>query len=274
MQNLRFFSGIYGLSGSQREDRIQKMIELFELSPYLKQPAGDLPLGFKQRLALACAIMHNPPILFLDEPTGELDPASSRQIFSLLDKLNKEKGITIIVIEQKIMLLCEFAQKLAVMEKGKITHFGKVREVLKNAEELEEKGINIPRVVTLSRQLINKKLLPANLSEDEEIAINSSEAAELIKKITAEKSNAQAQTASGLSSENPLESEEKQPADKEKIIQFQKVQFSYHSDANITDIDVNINKGDFVKVRNSSRYKLNPLLGYLKLQVNNIILLN
>ncbi len=240
----------FDIPKDQIESRVQFALEEVGITDLRYREIASLSGGQKQKVAIAAIIALQPKILVLDEPTGELDPASSRQIFALLDKLNKEKGITIIVIEQKIMLLCEFAQKLAVMEKGKITHFGKVREVLKNAEELEEKGINIPRVVTLSRQLINNNLLPENLSEDEEIAINSSEAAELIKKITAGKSNTKAEIAEA--SDTPIRNQEFLQSDKEKIIQFQKVQFSYHSDANITDIDVNINKGDFLAIIGSN----------------------
>ena len=240
----------FDIPKDQIESRVQFALEEVGITDLRYREIASLSGGQKQKVAIAAIIALQPKILVLDEPTGELDPASSRQIFALLDKLNKEKGITIIVIEQKIMLLCEFAKKLAVMEKGKITHFGKVREVLKNAEELEEKGINIPRVVTLSRQLINNKLLPENLSEDEEIAINSSEAAELIKKITAGKSNTKAEIAEA--SDTSIRNQEKEQSDKEKIIQFQKVQFSYHSDANITDIDVNINKGDFLAIIGSN----------------------
>ena len=240
----------FDIPKDQIESRVQFALEEVGITDLRYREIASLSGGQKQKVAIAAIIALQPKILVLDEPTGELDPASSRQIFALLNKLNKEKGITIIVIEQKIMLLCEFAQKLAVMEKGKITHFGKVREILKNAEELEEKGINIPRVVTLSRQLINNKLLPENLSEDEEIAINSSEAAELIKKITAGKSNTKAEIAEA--SDTSIRNQEKEQSDKEKIIQFQKVQFSYHSDANITDIDVNINKGDFLAIIGSN----------------------
>ena len=240
----------FDIPKDQIESRVQFALEEVGITDLRYREIASLSGGQKQKVAIAAIIALQPKILVLDEPTGELDPASSRQIFALLNKLNKEKGITIIVIEQKIMLLCEFAKKLAVMEKGKITHFGKVREVLKNAEELEEKGINIPRVVTLSRQLINNNLLPENLSEDKEIAINSSEAAALIKKITAGKINTKVEITEA--SDTPIRNQEPLQSDKEKIIQFQKVQFSYHSDANITDIDVNINKGDFVAIIGSN----------------------
>ena len=65
-QNLKFFSGIYGLSGRQQQQKISKMINAFNLNPLLKQTTDELPLGFKQRLTLACSLMHEPDILFLD----------------------------------------------------------------------------------------------------------------------------------------------------------------------------------------------------------------
>ena len=245
----------FDIPKNEIEQRVLFALEAVGITDLRYREIASLSGGQKQKVAIAAIIALQPKILVLDEPTGELDPASSRQIFTLLDKLNKEKGITIIVIEQKIMLLCEFAKKLAVMEKGTLSHYGEVRDVLKDAVQLEEKGINIPRVVTLSRQLINNNLLPANLPEKEQIAINSTEAAELIKKITAGKTNAKSEKAAEIAAENPAQNQQNlqsENADKEKIIQFQKVQFSYHSDANITDIDVNINKGDFVAIIGSN----------------------
>ena len=245
----------FDIPKNEIEQRVLFALEAVGITDLRYREIASLSGGQKQKVAIAAIIALQPKILVLDEPTGELDPASSRQIFTLLDKLNKEKGITIIVIEQKIMLLCEFAKKLAVMEKGTLSHYGEVRDVLKDAVQLEEKGINIPRVVTLSRQLINNNLLPANLPEKEQIAINSTEAAELIKKITAGKTNTKSEKAAEIAAENPVQNQQNlqsENADKEKIIQFKKVQFSYHSDANITDIDVNINKGDFVAIIGSN----------------------
>ena len=68
-QNLEFFSGIYGLRGAAQEKKIAQMVDAFALQPYLHTATEKLPLGFKQRLALACAVMHEPQVLFLDEPT-------------------------------------------------------------------------------------------------------------------------------------------------------------------------------------------------------------
>ncbi len=95
-QNLDFFAGAYGLSGAPARETIGRMIDIFELAPYVGVNAGTLPLGFKQRLALACAVMHEPPVLFLDEPTSGVDPVTRREFWMHINGL-VEKGVTVLV---------------------------------------------------------------------------------------------------------------------------------------------------------------------------------
>ena len=110
-------------------------------------------------------------------PSGELDPRSSRQVFSLLKELNEEHGITVILIEQKIMLLCEFARQLAVLSEGKIVRQGDTREVLAHAEELEALGVNCPRVTTLSRAISVKT------GEEQPVCLNLDEAEAMVRRL-------------------------------------------------------------------------------------------
>jgi ABC-2 type transport system ATP-binding protein len=95
-QNLNFFAGAYGLDGPRAKQAISAMIEVFELRGKLEANAGTLPLGFKQRLALACAVMHEPPVLFLDEPTSGVDPVTRREFWTHINGL-VEKGVTVLV---------------------------------------------------------------------------------------------------------------------------------------------------------------------------------
>lgn len=95
-QNLDFFAGAYGLGGSAAKDAIANAIEVFELSDRLASDAGTLPLGFKQRLALACAVLHQPAVLFLDEPTSGVDPVTRREFWMHINGL-VEKGVTVLV---------------------------------------------------------------------------------------------------------------------------------------------------------------------------------
>ena len=95
-QNLNFFSGTYGLGGAAAREAIDRAIEIFHLHRYLKDNAGTMPLGFKQRLALACAVLHQPPVLFLDEPTSGVDPIVRREFWTHINGL-VEKGVTVLV---------------------------------------------------------------------------------------------------------------------------------------------------------------------------------
>jgi len=95
-QNLAFFAGAYGLSGRGRRERMERMIEVFGLAPYLDMSADSLPLGFKKRLALSCAVMHAPAVLFLDEPTSGVDPITRREFWTHINGM-VEKGMTVMV---------------------------------------------------------------------------------------------------------------------------------------------------------------------------------
>jgi len=95
-QNLDFFAGAYDLDRAQARRAIEAMGSIFELESRFDANAGSLPLGFKQRLALACAVMHEPPVLFLDEPTSGVDPVTRREFWIHINGL-VEKGVTVLV---------------------------------------------------------------------------------------------------------------------------------------------------------------------------------
>jgi ABC-2 type transport system ATP-binding protein len=95
-QNLDFFAGIYNLHGEKKQKVIALMVDIFGFKPYLDETVGDLPLGFKQRLALSCAVMHRPKVLFLDEPTSGVDPITRREFWNHINGV-VEKGATVVV---------------------------------------------------------------------------------------------------------------------------------------------------------------------------------
>ena len=117
LDNLKFFSGIYGLEGQRQKERIEQMIDIFNFEEYINVASGLLPLGFKQRLSLACAITHNPPILFLDEPTSGVDPLTRRDFWNHINSM-VEKGVTVMVTTH-FMDEAEYCDRIALIYKGK-----------------------------------------------------------------------------------------------------------------------------------------------------------
>ena len=173
---------LYGLEnfGVPREEipgRMEEALAKVGVPELRERSIASLSGGQRQKVAIASIIALKPKILVLDEPTGELDPRSSRQIFSLLKELNEEQGITVILIEQKIILLCEFARQLAVLSKGRIIRQGETRDVLSHADELQALGVNCPRVTTLSRMLSEKT------GAEQPVCINLDEAENMVRRL-------------------------------------------------------------------------------------------
>jgi ABC-2 type transport system ATP-binding protein len=121
-QNLRFFSSAYNLRGSRRHERIAWALQAFELEHHAEAESGTLPLGYKQRLALAAALMHEPDILFLDEPTSGVDPLARRDFWSRINTL-AEAGVTVLVTTH-FMEEAEYCDRLAIMADGEILALG------------------------------------------------------------------------------------------------------------------------------------------------------
>ena len=172
----------FGVPADQIEGRITEALEALDIADLRHREISTLSGGQKQKVVFASILALQPEYLILDEPTGELDPASSLQIFKLLKKLNEEKGITIIIAEQKIMLLCEFVKKLIVLEKGTCVHYGEIRSTLTHQREMEEAGINCPRVLTLTGKMMDEGLTPKGMKKEDRICLNTQEAADFVKK--------------------------------------------------------------------------------------------
>jgi ABC-2 type transport system ATP-binding protein len=130
-QNLEFFSGVYGLSGRKQRDTLDRMIDIFALHPYLNTSAETLPLGFKQRLALACSVMHDPVALFLDEPTSGVDPITRREFWTHMNGV-VERGVTVVVTTH-FMDEAEYCDEIALVYRGRIIATGSPDDLKDNA---------------------------------------------------------------------------------------------------------------------------------------------
>jgi len=122
-RNLVFFAEVYGLRGEEQAFKINQMVEAFDLGPYLDTLSGQLPLGFKQRLALACAVMHEPKVLFLDEPTSGVDPVTRREFWNHIHGL-ANKGVTIMVTTH-FMDEAEYCDRIGLVYRGKLIALGR-----------------------------------------------------------------------------------------------------------------------------------------------------
>ncbi len=124
-ENLEFFGGVYGLRGKRLRERVQAMMEQFQLTPGAR--SGILPTGYKQRLAMAAALLHEPDILFLDEPTSGIDPLARRAFWRTITAL-AENGVTVIVTTH-FMEEAEYCDRIAIQDGGKLLALGTPQQV-------------------------------------------------------------------------------------------------------------------------------------------------
>jgi ABC-2 type transport system ATP-binding protein len=117
-ENITFFSGLNGVRAARRAERRAWVLEMAGLTEHRRRLTRELPLGWKQRLALGCAVLHEPPLLFLDEPTSGVDPLSRRRFWDLISTLT-DTGITVFV-STHYMEEAESCHRLALMNRGKL----------------------------------------------------------------------------------------------------------------------------------------------------------
>ncbi len=129
-ENLRFYATVYGLYGAERAKRMDEMLDDMHLRKRSGQRAGTLSGGWKQRLALACATAHDPPVLFLDEPTAGVDPASRREFWTRIHRL--AEGGTTILVTTHYMDEAAQCKRLAFVSRGHLVGIGTPDEIMKH----------------------------------------------------------------------------------------------------------------------------------------------
>lgn len=149
---------LYGLENfavpkEEIEGRVDEALELMGITELRHRAIDSLSGGQKQKVAIASIIALRPRVLVLDEPTAELDPASSLSVFRLLRDYARDHGTTVVVVEQKIALVADFADQMVIVDDGRIRFDGTPDDVLSHSAELLEIGVNCPRSTSLVNRL-------------------------------------------------------------------------------------------------------------------------
>ena len=221
----------FGFEKQEIYRRLEWVLKEMQIEFLRERDISSLSGGQKQKVAIAAILALRPKILVLDEPTGELDPAASRNIFRIIKELNEKYGLTVIVIEQKIRLLCEYAKKLAVLKHGELTFHGTVEEVLSHRDELADLGLNHERVGKILDQIV---------------------------------ADSNRKSVGNESEKKTLSDYEKYTSNAEPIVEVEKMSFGYDVNYLIKDVDFKVYKGDFLALtgeNGSGKSTLSKLIG-------------
>lgn len=150
-ENIRFYGGIYGLSNKQIKEKTDELMERLHLTDFSSTQVGDLPLGWKQKLAFSVAVFHGPEIVFLDEPTGGVDPITRREFWEMISATAK-LGTTIFVTTH-YMDESEYCDRVSIMVDGKIEALGAPKELKAkyHVKSMDELFLQLARPDTLKK---------------------------------------------------------------------------------------------------------------------------
>ena len=154
--------------------RLRQILEVVHLSDLLERETWALSGGQKQRLALGAALVMEPQVLVLDEPTAELDPQSKTEVFEIIDRLRRERHLTVVMIEHEVEALAEVADRILVMNQGRVVSLGAPREVFRQAALFQRVRERAPFVAEALAELVEAGLLPESeftVAEDEAVAL-------------------------------------------------------------------------------------------------------
>ena len=186
-------------------ERLDFAIEATGIESLRYREIATLSGGQKQRVAIAAIMALQPEVMVLDEPTAALDPVSSQAVFETLAQLNRSKGITIVVVEQKVALLAEFCSRMLVLADGKIADEGSPEEVFSHSAELKELGVDSPRTARISNYLYK-----LGLSSQKNVSLSVRDTCASIGRIVGESRNVTYETP--LHIENHIQKDALQPS--------------------------------------------------------------
>ena len=239
----------FGVPHQHIEKFITAALDAVGIADLRDREIATLSGGQKQKVAIAAILALAPRVLVMDEPTAALDPVSSRMVFEVLRDLNRDEGITVVVIEQKVALLSEFCDRIVVMDGGRTVLSGTPHEVFGHAEELREIGVDSPRTARISNSLAAAGLCPA-----EPPALSVDEAAGIIEGILREHGEGgaddSADDAEALAPVEPLAPAPRpHAAGAEPVLTFRGVSFAYPGGgASVNNLELTVYPGELVGI--------------------------
>ena len=140
-----------GVPYEEMVPRIAAALDLVGLAGFDERSPMGLSGGQQQRLAIAATLVMRPTVLFMDEPTSNLDPIGKEEVFEIARRLNRDEGLTVIVAEHEVEVLAEYADRIVVLEEGRIALQGTPAEVFSQVERMTELGLRVPQVTEFAR---------------------------------------------------------------------------------------------------------------------------
>lgn len=233
----------FGIPHDQIEERISQTLTTVGISDLRHREIATLSGGQKQKVAIAAIIAMAPNVLVLDEPTAALDPASSTLVFDTLRQINREHGITVVVIEQKVALLSKYCSRVLVMADGKLAFDGEPHQVFAHASELRQMGVDSPRVARIANSLAEVGLLPS----DQAPCLNVSEAHQLISSLLADTTSKDAPA--DVPETSPHIPAVPRGVNQEPVVELTDVTFAYpHGGASVSNLNMCVYPGELVGI--------------------------
>ena len=239
----------FGVPHDQIEERISQTLSTVGIEELRDREIATLSGGQKQKVAIAAILALAPRVLVLDEPTAALDPASSTLVFETLHKVNELAGITVVVIEQKVALLCKYCGRVLVMSDGRLAFDGEPHEVFAHAHELREMGVDSPRVARMANSLLKHGVIAAGGRP----CLNVPEAKQLVASLVGQsgkKGQAPAAAAAAAAAgSRHLPASRPRAVDAKPVVELDHVNFGYpNGGATVDDLQMRVFPGELVGI--------------------------
>lgn len=166
-QNLAFFATMYDLRGAQSQTRIRQVLEMVDLLEIVDKPVSVLSAGMRQRLAIARGLLHQPSLLFLDEPSRSLDPVATARLHDLIHSLNEDQGVTIFLITHDLAEAEKLCHRVAMMHQGRIQVVGQPEELRRRLKPQTGYRLLVDKLSASAEQVLGQ-LLPDFRSQNDD----------------------------------------------------------------------------------------------------------